>query len=152
MLIIFAYVVDDLILGKKLHQLYGDKVENYADCGFEFLKELYKMADFYKSSGIRSSLVVFETPKLTGNDIAEIERFKRTLDLMCYLKDKNLLIFVLPFTAPLNAGRFVERITEKFDYLKPVKIFLVEKPELDFYLKKLEEEKLKKISRKEEAF
>jgi len=115
MLIIFSYLAEEMVLGRKLADVYGRKVP---PCGFEFLKELYKMARLKKELGIESSLVFFSAPPLPPDVQYRLERTIRGLDVMCYIKNRGLLIFLLPFTPYWGAQRFAERIKAAFPELQ----------------------------------
>jgi len=138
-LIILSYLAEDVSIGKKLAKIYKDK--EYL-CGFNFLKELYKMHELFAKMGIESSLVIFSWEgEISPYSEYEFERTIRGLDVMCFLYTKKLVLFLLPFTAYAGAMSFSERMKKKFSFLELVSIKRVERSEIDFYLKEAEIER-----------
>ncbi|RLJ70113.1 PelD-like GGDEF domain-containing protein [Hydrogenivirga caldilitoris] len=129
--ILMQYIVEDITFAKNIAPLYK-KESRY--CDYEFVKELYKMAELKRKLGVLSSIVVFSSQNLTEEDLYEIEHSVRSLDLVCYIPTKGLVIFLLPFTAPLNAKSFAKRIQDKHTNLELVLVHEVKEPSLESIL------------------
>ena len=138
--IILSYIVEDLIFSRKLRKIYR---ESYIPCGFNFVKELYKMSELYKKQGIESSIVFFSYDELPDNYPYDLETTIRKLDMLCILEDKKLVIFLLPFTSVVGARSFAERIRKKFPALKFIGIRHVKEANLNKYIKDILERSAK---------
>jgi len=129
--IIFSYIVEDLVYSKKLREIYTGRE---VPCGFNFVKELYKMAELYKNQGIESSLVFFSFDELPETYSYDLERTIRKLDMMCILEKKKIVLFLLPFTSIIGARSFSERIQKQFPALKLKTIKRVEEKNINQYI------------------
>ncbi|NPB08173.1 MAG: hypothetical protein GXN96_04500 [Aquificae bacterium] len=132
MLIILSYVAEDVAIGRKLASLYAGREVR---CNFNFLKELYKMYELFKDLGIESSVVIFTWQEgISPHHEYEFERTIRGLDVMCFLYEERLALFLLPFTAYAGAVSFSERMRKLFPELKLLGIKRVERGEIQYYL------------------
>ncbi|WP_461828702.1 PelD GGDEF domain-containing protein [Aquifex sp.] len=129
--IILSYITEDLVFARKLRRVYANQ---HIPCNFNFIKELYKMAELYKKLGIESSLVFFSFEKLPETYPYDLENTIRKLDMLCILHERKLVIFLLPFTSILGAKSFSERIQKQFPALKFLQIKRVEEENLNEYL------------------
>lgn len=130
--IILSYIVDDLVFSRKLREIYSNQ---RVLCGFNFLKELYKMATLSRKQGIESSIVIFSFDEFPETYSYELEAAIRKLDMLCILYEQKLVVFLLPFTSILGAKSFSERIQKRFPKLKLVEIRKVKEVNLNEYLK-----------------
>ena len=132
--IILSYIVEDLVFSRKLREIYG---KSEVPCSFNFVKELYKMSELYKKQGIESSVVFFSFKELPETYPYDLEASIRKLDMLCILQERNLVIFLLPFTSVVGAKSFSERIQKQFPALKFVGIKRVKESNLNEYIKEV---------------
>ncbi len=125
--ILLLYMLEDIVFAKKVAHFYKESSE----CPFEFIREFYKMYELRHSVGVRSSIVVFKFPKLSEEIEHELEQTARSLDMLCVSRDKGTVIFLLPFTAYVNAKSFADRVVKKFEGAKLIAIREVEKPNIE---------------------
>ncbi|RUM32420.1 MAG: hypothetical protein DSY32_00070, partial [Aquifex sp.] len=123
--IILQYILEDIVISKELRKFYKDRKPI---CKFNFHKEFYKMFRLKQKLGITSSVVIFNYENIGSEVLYELEHQVRALDMFCHVKDKKVIVFLLPFTGHAGAIAFSKRIGEKFKELKLLKILEVDKP------------------------
>ncbi len=117
--ILLQYILDDLVFSRKLSPYYRGRRRN---CSFEFIREFYKMSELRKRIGLRSTAVIFRFGHLDERTRYEIEHTGRALDMSCILDERGIIVFLLPFTAPVNASSFVERLRGRYAQLELVSV------------------------------
>ena len=132
--ILLQYMLEDIVFARKVSPFYTDR-EN--KCAFEFIREFYKMYELNKKVGIQSSLVVFRYENLRDDIRYEIEHAGRSLDMVCFVDDKKLILYLLPFTAPVNAKSFVDRMRDRFKEIEFVAMYEIEEPILEQLLRRV---------------
>ena len=125
--ILLLYMLEDIVLAKKIAPFYKE----HSECSFEFVREFYKMYELRRKVGVRSSIVVFRFSKLTEDIVEKLEHTVRSLDILCISREKNTATFLLPFTAYVSAKSFADRIIRRFGGAELVTIKEVEEPTLE---------------------
>ncbi|NPA42106.1 MAG: hypothetical protein GXO18_07540 [Aquificae bacterium] len=126
--ILLLYMLEDIVFSRKVARFYDRERQ---ECPFEFVREFYKMYELHKKVGVESSLVVFRFKDLTPDIEHELEHTARSLDMVCFLRDRNLVVFLLPFTAYVNAQSFANRILNKFKDAELVAIREIKSPTVE---------------------
>ncbi|NPA32232.1 MAG: hypothetical protein GXO04_01250 [Aquificae bacterium] len=130
--ILLLYMAEDLAISRKLSKL-ARKFP--LPCPFEFIREYYKMYELYRKLTIHSSVVIFRFPSITPELEQEIQHFIRSLDVVCFVKDKNVALFLLPFTAHVNAQSFANRLRSRYPNAELLLIREVRTPDISEILR-----------------
>ncbi|WP_457600443.1 hypothetical protein [Hydrogenivirga sp.] len=126
--ILLQYMLEDIVFSQKISPLYREKPQR---CAFEFIREFYKMYELYKKVGVHSSVVVFKADKLSPEVKYELEHAGRSLDMVCIDESRSLVIYLLPFTALINAKSFANRLVNRYKFLELVSYHELNKPILE---------------------
>ena len=132
MVILLQYLLEDIETAEELQKFYRASSPMCSD--FEFLKELFKMYNLHKKLGISSSIVIFNYQDINQSIKYKLKRQIRGMDIVCFIEEKKLIVFLLPFTAVAGAVSFSERISKNFKDLKLIGIYEVEKPTIETLL------------------
>lgn len=132
MVILLQYVLEDIEIAEELRKFYSTSTSICND--FDFLKEFFKMYNLNKKLGIPSSIVIFNYEDINQSIKYEIRQHIRGIDMVCFIKEKKLILFLLPFTAIAGAVSFAERIRKNFEDLKLLGIYKVEEPTIEALL------------------
>lgn len=131
---LLQYLLEEFSISRKISNYYTDKEPL---CEFEFIKEFYKMYELKKKSQINSSIVVFSCEE-TENLIHKVSYLIRTSDFYCFVKEKNLIIFLLPFTNYAGAVSFSNRALSELKGVKLLGIYDLDEPTPEKFLQGVE--------------
>ncbi len=132
--ILIQYMLEDIVFSRKIAGLY--RVEE-KKCSFEFVKEYYKMYELNLRVGVQSSVVVFKADDIDPDVRYDLEHAGRALDMVCILEDRGLVVYLLPFTAPVNARNFVKRMLDRYEFLEMVTLRELKEPILEDLLRRV---------------
>lgn len=132
--ILLQYLLEEFSVSRKISIYYTDQKPL---CEFEFIKEFYKMYELKKKLQIQSSIVIFFCKEIS--EIADkISYLTRASDFYCFIKEKNLIIFLLPFTNYPGAVGFSHRILSALNEVKLVDIYDLTEPTPEKFVQKVQ--------------
>ena len=117
--ILLQYILDDIVFARSISVYYRDRERK---CSFEFVREFYKMNELRKRVGVQSTVVVFRFSHIDEHAKQDLERAGRALDMTCILEEKGIVVFLLPFTAPVNTKSFIERVVRRYRHFELVSV------------------------------